>query len=48
MQVGSNVPGNGLGLHLVKTIMQAQNGSVTFGPAPSGGARFTLLIPAAE
>ena len=48
MQVGSNVPGNGLGLHLVKTIMQAQKGSVAFAQAPGGGARFTLLIPAAQ
>jgi signal transduction histidine kinase len=48
VRVGSNVPGNGLGLHLVKTIMQAQNGRVTFSPAPGGGARFTLHIPAAQ
>jgi signal transduction histidine kinase len=48
VHVGSNVPGNGLGLHLVKSIMQAQNGRVTFSPAPGGGARFTLHIPAAQ
>jgi len=45
--VGSNVPGNGLGLHLVKRIMLAQGGRVTFSPAPHGGASFTLHIPAA-
>jgi signal transduction histidine kinase len=45
--VGSNVPGNGLGLHLVKCIMQAQGGRVTFNPAPHGGASFTLHIPIA-
>ena len=45
-RVGSNVPGNGLGLHLVKRIMQAQNGRVTYSPAPNGGARFTLHVPA--
>jgi signal transduction histidine kinase len=46
--VGSNVPGNGLGLHLVKRIMLAQGGRVTFSPAPHGGASFTLHIPAAS
>src|SRR4030095_273000 len=46
--VGSNVPGNGLGLHLVKRIMQAQRGRVTFSPAPHGGASFTLHIPIAS
>jgi len=35
-----------LGLHLVKRIMQAQNGRVTYSPAPNGGARFTLHVPA--
>jgi signal transduction histidine kinase len=48
VRVESNVPGNGLGLHLVKTIMQAQNGRVTFSQAADGGARFTLHIPAAQ
>jgi signal transduction histidine kinase len=43
---GANVPGNGLGLHLVKRIMQAQGGRVTYSPAPHGGASFTLHIPA--
>jgi signal transduction histidine kinase len=46
--VGSNIPGNGLGLHLVKRIMLAQEGRVTFSPAPHGGASFTLHIPAAS
>ena len=46
--VDSNVPGNGLGLHLVKRIMLAQGGRVTFNPAPHGGASFTLHIPAAS
>jgi signal transduction histidine kinase len=47
VKVGSNTPGNGLGLHLVKRIMQAQGGRVTFNPSPSGGAAFTLHIPLA-
>jgi signal transduction histidine kinase len=46
--IGSNVPGNGLGLHLVKRIMQAQGGRVQFSPASHGGASFTLYIPAAS
>jgi len=44
--IGSNVPGNGLGLHLVKRMMQAQGGRVTFTTADHGGASFTLHIPA--
>jgi signal transduction histidine kinase len=40
-----NVPGNGLGLYLVKRLMQAQGGRVTFDQPPDGGARFTLHIP---
>jgi len=47
-RVESNIPGNGLGLHLVKRIMQAQGGRVTFNPAPDGGACFTLHIPVAS
>jgi signal transduction histidine kinase len=46
--VESNIPGNGLGLHLVKCIMQAHGGRVTFDPAPEKGACFTLHIPAAS
>jgi signal transduction histidine kinase len=46
---GSNAttttPGNGLGLHLVQKMMEAQNGSVTYEPVSSGGARFILTLP---
>jgi signal transduction histidine kinase len=45
--VGSSLPGNGLGLHLVKRIMQAQGGRVTFASPPEGGASFTLHLPLA-
>jgi signal transduction histidine kinase len=48
VRVGSNVPGNGLGLHLVQRMMQSQGGGVTFSPSPKGGACFTLHIPASE
>jgi signal transduction histidine kinase len=37
-----------LGLHLVKRIMQAQGGRVTYEQAPGGGACFSLHIPAAS
>jgi signal transduction histidine kinase len=47
-RVESNIPGNGLGLHLVQRIMQAQGGRVTFNQAPHGGACFTLHIPVAS
>ena len=47
-RVESNIPGNGLGLHLVKRIMQAQGGRVTFNPVQDKGACFTLHIPIAS
>jgi len=43
----TNTPGNGLGLHLVRRIMEAMNGSVTYVRKPDGGAKFTLTLPAA-
>jgi len=47
VKVESNTPGNGLDLHLVKRIMQAQENHVTFSPTPSDDAAFTLHIPLA-
>ena len=44
----TNTPGNGLGLHLVQRIMEAQNGAVTYTRTDDGGARFTLVLPAAS
>jgi signal transduction histidine kinase len=44
----TSTAGNGLGLHLVRKIMEAQNGTVTYEPGKDGGARFTLIIPAAD
>jgi len=44
----TNTPGNGLGLHLVYRIMEAQNGTVTYSHMEFGGAKFTLTLPAAS
>ena len=39
--------GLGLGLSLVKAIVEAHHGSVSVDDAPGGGARFTVRLPAA-
>ncbi|MGQ0507922.1 MAG: ATP-binding protein [Myxococcaceae bacterium] len=39
--------GTGLGLAIVRRAMEVQDGSVTAGSSPSGGARFQLDLPAA-
>ena len=44
VQINSNVPGNGLGLHLVQRVMHSQGGRVTLDPSHRG-ASFTLHIP---
>jgi two-component system phosphate regulon sensor histidine kinase PhoR len=44
----TNTPGNGLGLHLVRSMMESQDGTVTYRRATNGGARFTLTLPAAK
>src|SRR5207247_803435 len=43
-----NPPVNGLGLHLVRKIIDAQHGAVSYNQPTDGGARFTLTIPAAD
>jgi CheY-like chemotaxis protein len=40
----TNTPGNGLGLHLVRRMMEAQNGSVMYRRAAGGGASFVLAL----
>jgi signal transduction histidine kinase len=44
----TNTPGNGLGLHLVRRMMEAQDGSVMYQRAAGGGASFILTLPAAK
>ena len=41
------VPGSGIGLAVVDTLMQAMGGRVEIGDAPGGGADFRLLLPMA-
>lgn len=40
--------GSGLGLSITRRIVEAHAGTVTVGDAPSGGARFTIRLPAAS
>jgi len=44
----TNTPGNGLGLHLVRRMMQAQAGTVSYRRAVNGGACFMLTLPLAK
>jgi len=43
-----DIPGSGIGLAVVDTLMQAMGGSVEIGDAPGGGADFKLLLPEAR
>jgi signal transduction histidine kinase/ActR/RegA family two-component response regulator len=45
---GTAAAGTGLGLHVVRTLAQAQGGSISYADAPNGGAIFTLTLPAAR
>jgi signal transduction histidine kinase len=40
--------GSGIGLSIVRTLVEGHGGRVTVGDAPGGGARFTVELPGAE
>ena len=44
---GTVVAGTGLGLHVVRSLAEAQGGDVSYSSAPGGGAVFTLSLPVA-
>ena len=44
---GNRRGGTGLGLYIVKGIVEAHGGTITVGRAPSGGASFRFTLPAA-
>ncbi|MFB3855109.1 MAG: sensor histidine kinase [Vicinamibacterales bacterium] len=44
--VEDQVPGSGLGLSLVRNIVEAHGGRVSAGRSEAGGARFTIQLPA--
>ncbi len=44
---GSKRGGTGLGLYIVKGIVEAHGGSITVGRAPGGGAEFRFTLPVA-
>ena len=45
--VGSNVPGTGIGLSLVRHVVEAHDGRVRVAKGDGGGALFTLWLPVA-
>ncbi|WP_353941446.1 ATP-binding protein [Streptomyces sp. HUAS MG91] len=44
---GSKRGGTGLGLYIVKGIVEAHGGTITVGRAPGGGAEFRFMLPVA-
>jgi signal transduction histidine kinase len=46
--VAAQLHGNGLGLSLVKNIIEAHGGTITVASTPGEGSSFTLNLPAAS
>jgi signal transduction histidine kinase len=44
---GNRRGGTGLGLYIVKGVIEAHGGTITVGRAPGGGAQFRFTVPAA-
>ncbi|GAA4670646.1 sensor histidine kinase [Nocardioides nanhaiensis] len=44
---GVTAAGTGLGLYVVRTLAEAQDGAVAYAPREGGGAEFTITLPAA-
>ncbi|MET3423852.1 PAS domain S-box-containing protein [Actinoplanes tereljensis] len=42
----AGIKGTGLGLAVTKAIVEAHDGTISAGPAPDGGTRFTIVLPA--
>ena len=40
-----SMPGSGLGLSIVRQVVERHSGIVTAGRCPSGGSRFTVMLP---
>jgi PAS domain S-box-containing protein len=44
----AGIKGTGLGLTVTKAIVEAHAGAISAGPAPGGGTRFTIVLPAGD
>lgn len=40
-------PGTGIGLYMARSMVEAQGGTISYGPGEQGGSRFTFTVPVA-